>query len=440
MLTTDLFIPQRPEAVNRHTYWNSVAQIARTVFRKRSSWPMHVWGYGAFILISLLYASFYPIAKPALDRIDTTIFVAMQMIWLVPPALFLLFCSRWHVSWQTLLHSFWLGSCMSAALFCLTWAIAFTSITETAMFSCMNGVIVVLLSWLLFRQRIHLLTWFACICSGGGIIILLSVSRMHWQGDLLAFIGGLLLTGYTFLIERLYFCSQPPHAPKRSLRAACGLEWLTMAGETLIVALLFGNWHSVHLLMPSDFLIFSYVGLVTTLLPMILMVTMRKYVNGVTLTFIALLEPIADAYFAFCFVHEHFLPQVYLGGILAVGSIVLQAFAGKISLQSFSVRHMSFRMRHFSLFRTRPVRQANDFDERLSILQNLPLGRRARTLLMHLWGKPDGVDLFTLHRLTGIPCGYTHRLLVSLQVQGYVVSRHNTLQTKRYKLSPSWRC
>ncbi len=437
MLRTDFVISQRPEGVNWHMYWNRATQTARTFFRKRSIRSMRMWGYGAFILISLLYASFYPVAKSALDRIDTPIFVAMQMIWLVPPALFLLFCSRWQVSWQTLLHSVLLGSCMSAALLCLTWAIAFTSITETAMFSCMNGVIVVLISWLLFRQRIHLLTWFACVCSLGGIVALLSVSRMHWQGDLLAFIGGLLLTGYTFLIERFSFRSQPLNAPKRSLRAACGLEWLTMAGETLIVALLFGDWHAVHLLMPSDLLIFSYVGLATTLLPMILMIMMRKYVDGVTLTFIAILEPIADACFAFFFVHEHFLVQVALGGGLAIGSVVLQALTGCLRSPSFFARSRHLPWSYFRYFRQKATRQAGDCG---CVMQNIPMGRRACALLVHLWERPDGVDLFTLQRLTGIPCGSAHRLLISLQKRGYVVSSHKTQKANRYSLNPSWKC
>lgn len=426
MLTTDFVIPQRPEGRTSPRFWNRVAQPARTFLRLRSQRGMQVWGYGAFLLISLLYASFYPVAKPALDRIDTTIFVALQMIWLVPPALFLLFWSQWQISWQALLHSVLLGSCMSAALFCLTWAIAFTSITETAMFSCMNGVLVIVVSWLFFRQHIPLFTWLACVCSGGGIVVLLSVSRMHWQGDLLAFLGGLLLTGYTFLLERLYFHPQPAHAPKRSLRAACGLEWLTMAGETLLIALLFGNWHSVHLFQPSDLLIFSYVGLATTLIPMLLMITMRRYVDGVLLTFLAILEPIADASFAFFFAHEQFLFQVYLGGILAIGSCVFQACAGNRGEPVLSLARVSFKKSCFFLFCKRPLLPANDGGKRLALRHHLPLGKCAPTLPLRIREKPDGGDLVTMHHLPGISCDDAYRFLVSLHKQGYRVLSHKT--------------
>src|SRR5258708_11855285 len=106
---------------------------------------MRLWGYAAFVLMSLLSASFYPVAQPALDRIDTAIFVAVQMLWLLPPALFLLLWSRRQITRKAVLHGFVAGSGMGIALLCLTLAMKDTSIVETAMFSCMNGVIVVFL-------------------------------------------------------------------------------------------------------------------------------------------------------------------------------------------------------------------------------------------------------------------------------------------------------
>ena len=190
MIIRDLPIVQIQISETESKHWSRVSPTRRFLFRIPSSRSLCVLGYGAFVLTSLLYASFYPMAKPALDRMDTPIFVAMQMIWLVPPALFLLFWSQWKINLQALLHSFLLGSCMATALFCLTLAIAYTSITETAMFSCMNGVIVVFFSWLLLRQRIHPFTWLACMCSMGGMVVLLFISRMHWQGIFLASLEG----------------------------------------------------------------------------------------------------------------------------------------------------------------------------------------------------------------------------------------------------------
>lgn len=437
MITIDLSASERTEPATRQRTWNGIAALAtRFHFRQQSSRAMRRWGYGAFILVSLLYASFYPVASPVLDRMDTALFVAIQMLWLLPPALFLLIWSRRQINQATVLRGFFLGSCMGAALFLLTLAMAYTSITETAMFSCANGVIVVLVSWLLFRQHVHLLTWLACLCSVTGIAILFFASRMHWQGDLLAFLGGLLLTGYTFLIERFYFRSMP--SQNLSLRAACGIEWLTMAGEALLAALLFGDWHSAHFAMPSDLMTFAYIGVATTLFPMIITVMMRRHINGITLTFITIIEPIVGACFAYVFAHERFLPSIYLGGVLAVGSLALQALTDLLPshVPLFPGSHQ--RDQFLPPLKT-STSITSDAKGCLSIRTCLPLGRRARALLAHLWSAPDGLDFSTLSSSTGIPVGQVHRLLVYLQHQGYILSCQHVHRPNRYMLHPCWR-
>jgi drug/metabolite transporter (DMT)-like permease len=435
MVVTALSLTKKLETGHLGKRWNSTFSVRkRFLFQAQSSISLQLWGYGAFILMSLLSASFYPVAKPMLDRIDTAIFVAVQMAWLIPPAFFLLAWSRWRVSWKAVLRGVLLGSCMSVALLCLTLAMAYTSITETTMFSCVNGILVVLILWFLFRHPVHLLTWLACLCSMAGIVVLLSVSDMHWTGDLLAFVGGLLLTGYSFLVERLCFRPSQPKEDHSRL-AVFGVQCLTMAGEMLIYALLFGNWQSVHMVLPKDLPTFAYVGLVTTLLPMATMMVIRPHVNGVLLTFLATLEPIAGAVFAFFFAHEHFLPLVYLGGALAVSSIVFQALANSIG-SSHSTRNI-WRNRHLS--RKEITIQKDDGREHLPVNPFWPRGRRAYMLLVQLWSTPEGLDLLTLQRLTGIPCGCAHRLLAFLQKQGYVVSYYSSHKVKYYMLHPSWR-
>jgi drug/metabolite transporter (DMT)-like permease len=201
--------------------------------------PMRLWGYVAFLGMSLLSASFYPVAAPALAHLDTIIFVAMQMIWLIPPARFLLIWSGWRVTGKALLQGVVLGSSMASGLLCLTRSMQDTSITETALFSCLNGVVVVLACWLVCGQRVHRLTWLACLCSTIGMVLLLCVSQMHWAGDALALTGGLLLTGYSFLVERLS-ARMPSMSP--SLRAVCGIQWLTMITLSLLMGSVLAWW------------------------------------------------------------------------------------------------------------------------------------------------------------------------------------------------------
>ncbi|WP_126554878.1 DMT family transporter [Dictyobacter kobayashii] len=399
-----------------------VPRIGQMLFQYAKG-SLRLCGYGAFILMSLFSASFYPVAKPALDRVDTAWFLVAQMVWLVPPAIFLLIWSRWRISWRSLLWGCGLGSCMAIALLFLTLAMVYTSITEIAMFSTMNGIIVILISWFLFRRRISFLTWLACLCSVLGIVVLLSVSDMHWMGDALAFMGGLLLTGYSFLIEKL--CLRPKQQHVFSLCAVLGIEWLTMAVEVFIYALIFGNWHSVHFVVPQDVATFVYVGIATTLLPMATMMVMRRYVNGVLLTFLGMLEPVEGAFFAFFFAHERFLLLVYVGGALMMGSLALQALSGWKNTPH-AVRIVPFSHKKVN-------------DTRKDLLRpHWPQGRHARALLAHLWLAPEGVDLRTLQCLTGIPCGCVHRFLGVLQKRGLVISYQDSRAIKYYMIHPSW--
>ncbi|GHO50809.1 DMT family transporter [Ktedonospora formicarum] len=391
---------------------------------------MRLWGYSAFLCMSLLSASFFPIAKPVLDRMDSAIFVAIQMGWLVPPAIVLLLWSRHHITRAVILHGIALGSCMGVGLLCLTLAMASTSITETAMFSCMNGILVVLVSWLVFRQRVQRLTWFACLFSIAGILLLLSISEMHWQGDLLAFLGGLLLTGCSFLLEK--WCLPSPDRQPLSRQAILGIQCLTMAGEMLLYALLFGDWQSLQFAYPSDLFAFTYISLITTLAPMATMIVMRRYVNGVTLTFLSTIEPIAGAIVAFFFVHERFPPLAYLGAALAVGSMLLQALASRADRSSApSSSAVSPQAPFQALYaQTRG---------RIHLRRRFPMGRRAHLVLTSLWSKPRGADFITLQRATGIPCGCLHRLLTSLQKQGYIMRSRSSHKLSRYMLHPAYR-
>jgi drug/metabolite transporter (DMT)-like permease len=397
--------------------------------------PLRLWSYVAFLGMSLLSTSFYPVAVPALAHLDTVIFVAVQMLWLIPPAWFLLAWSGWQIRGKTLLYGVVLGSCMASGLLCLTLSMQDTSMTETALFSCLHGVIVMLVSWLVCGQRVQRLTWLACLCSTAAMVLLLCASQMHWTGDVLAVTGGLLLTGYSFLVERLS-AQMPQLSP--SLRAVCGIQWLTMVIETCLAALLFGEWRTVHFLMPSDLLICGYVGLATTLLPMMIMLVMRRYVSGITVAFIAMVEPIVTAGFAYFLLHERFLPLVYAGGVLAVGSMLLQALASRTEMHASDSQKQQERGRgNRLLYEQLPALSSEQEAE--TLMKRAWPGRRARALLIQLWQAPDGVDLVTLQRLTGVPCGCAYRLLASWQRQGYIVSsRQKMHEGNGYRLCPSW--
>ncbi|GCE15020.1 hypothetical protein KTT_48790 [Tengunoibacter tsumagoiensis] len=198
-----------------------------------------------------------------------------------------------------------------------------------------------------------------------------------------------------------------------------------MVIEMLLYAFFFGHWQVVHFILPQDNLTFAYVGLATTLLPMITMITMRRYVNGVLLTFLGTLEPVAGAAFAYLFAHERFGPFVYLSGALIVGSLVLQAWT------STTEKPMNEKEKH------QPFQQERLLQTSVSRMY-LPQGRYTQQLLTTLWPMSEGVDLPTLHCLTGLPSGSLHRFLSILKKRGYIISYQNARMIPCYRIHPSW--
>lgn len=428
MITADrtrLYAPDVPGSARRRANILPVGALAS--WRKWVVCPrsIRVLAWISFILVYLLYASFYPAARITLSHVDTATFLGMQMLCLVPPGLFLLLGARRNINWAVLVRGVLLGSCLSVGLACLTIAVESTSITETTLFSTMNGAVVVLVSWIVFHRRIPLLTWLACLCSIAAALVLFSASNVQFRGDLLAFIGGLLWTAYTFLSDGL--CLRPTAPKELSLRSVFGIQLLVMAVEAVTGAVLFGNWRSVHLVMPTDLMICMYTGIAATFLPLLITLVMRPFIGAVTITFLEVLEPIASMVFAFVFAHERFALPIYIGGGLALLGVLVQTCASnaKTQREKEKSKHVSnTRMARKALLRRRAY---------------FSLGRQARTLLACLGTRPEGVSAHTLQRLSGFSYAHILRHLSLLERRGCVIRSTFPGGICRYILHPSYR-
>jgi drug/metabolite transporter (DMT)-like permease len=379
--------------------------------------------YGAFLLVSLLYASFSMVAKDSLERIDAIIFTALQMALLVPFACFFLLKWRRLLTQQILIHGALLGGCLSAALLCLTWSFKSTGITETTIFMSLNGLIATCIAVFVFRQSLSRYTWIACGCSFAGILLIWSVSHQGWQGNFTAFVGGSLMTIFAFLVERL-FVPQVKLQPK-VMWPIFGVLLLTMAGASLVLAFCFGNWQTLRLLQSHDILVLLYTSVGTTLVPLILTAKAQRHVNAVTVAFLAILEPLTAASFAFL-TGERLSTLAYIGGFIILIAVVLQALAGTIPNKQ----------RPASLPATAPVTQASSSLLRIVKRPTKPaLGKRARILIDLLARAHDGADLYLLQRWTGASLPDLHHQLQLLQRKGYVV---RDAEQRRYLLHSAY--
>ncbi len=274
----------------------------------------------AFLLNTLLFGSYYSVAKEALARVDPIVFTFFVMMTLVPPAICIIAFSWRQMNREAVKSGFLLGSCLCLGLFTLAVALKYNSATGTAFFPSLNGLLAAICTWIFLRQPITRSTWFAGLVSvSGAVLLMLNASIGGARGALIAFIGGLFCTFYVFLADH-------EQKGQTAYWPLFGVELLTMGLWGSLIALLFGDWHVVHFSLPKDVWVVLYIGLGTTLLPTIFTVWLQKYISPITVSFIYILEPILGAVVAFLYLHEVLPLDGYIGGFLVVAGVLVHTW------------------------------------------------------------------------------------------------------------------
>jgi drug/metabolite transporter (DMT)-like permease len=272
----------------------------------------------AFLLNTLLFATYYSAAKEALKRIDPIVFTFLVMITLAPVALCMLALNRKQISKDVIKSGALLGSCLCLGLFTLAVALKYNSATSTAFFPSLNGLLAAVYAWVFLRQPIHKITWFSgTISVAGAVLLIANLGMGGLRGSLIAFIGGLFCTLYVFLADH--------EQRDKAYWPLFGVELLTMAAWACLIALLFGDWQAVH---PTfkDTGIVLYISLGTTFLPTLITVLLQKYIKPLTVSFIYVLEPVLGAMVAYIYLHETMPIYGYIGGVLIVMGTVINTW------------------------------------------------------------------------------------------------------------------
>ena len=279
----------------------------------------------AFLLNTILFATYYSVSKEALGRIDPIVFSYFEMSSLIPVALCLIICSWRNMNRAVVKHGIYLGSWLCLALFTIAIALKYTTATSTAFFPSLNGFLAALIAWFFLRQPVKKLTWLAGVLSVvGTILLVLNSSTSNWRGSLIAFLGGVFFTCYVFLADRE---QKDEIAPWPLL----GIELLTMALWANLVVLLFGDWRAVHPSLPHDVWAILYVAGACTFLPTLITVLLQKHISPITVSFIYILEPILGAIVANIYLHETLPIQGYAGGLLVVAGAIIHTWGTSIA-------------------------------------------------------------------------------------------------------------
>ena len=286
---------------------------------------MKVVAFLAFLLNTILFATYYAVAKEALERIDPIMFTFFEIVALAPAGLCIVALTWKAVRWPIIKQGFLLGSSLGLALFTIAIALKYTTATGTAFFPALNGFLAALIAWVFLRQPVTKATWCAGLLSTIGVTLLIMNSPMGGiRGVLIAFLGGLFFTGYVFLSDNHTHspASSRPPSPNAEI-TLFGIELLTMALWACLIALLFGDWEAIHMSLPKDGLVILYVATACTFLPTLLTVLLQKHTSPVTVSFIYILEPVFSAIIAMLYLHEMLPLYGYLGGILVVAGAII---------------------------------------------------------------------------------------------------------------------
>lgn len=286
----------------------------------------------AFLLNTIFFATYYSVTKEALSRIDPIIFTFFEMVSLAPAGLLIVLFSWKDVNRAVVKRGILLGSMLCLALFTIAIALKYTTATSTAFFPALNGFVAALIAWAFFREPMTRRTWLAGAFSVGGAAILIFSSSMgNLRGTLIAFLGGLFYTGYVFLSDHEQK-NEKAHWP------LFGIELLTTAVWANLVALLFGDWQTLHPSLPKDIGVILFVSFACTFIPTLVTVLLQKYISPVTVSFIYILEPVLGALIANIYLGEVLSIQGYIGGALVVSGSVISVWG---SLRAVPERNVS---------------------------------------------------------------------------------------------------
>ena len=274
----------------------------------------------AFLFNTLCFATYYAVAKEALDRIDPIIFTYLEMMTLAPVAIIIIICSWRFMTGEVVKRGILIGSSLCLALFTIAIALRYTTATSVAFFPALNEFLAAIFAWLFLRQPIRKAPWFAGLLSLIGVVMLVMNSSMGgWRGSVIAFLGGLFFTGYVFVSdsEQHVEGSHSSHS-SHTHWSLFGIELLTMAVWANLVVLLFGDWHAMQPSLPKDVWVVLYVAAICTFLPTLIAVLMQRYISPVTVSFIYILEPVLGAFVANLYLQETLPIAGYIGGALVV--------------------------------------------------------------------------------------------------------------------------
>jgi drug/metabolite transporter (DMT)-like permease len=268
---------------------------------------------GVPVVANVLYASF-AMAHTALQRIDPIIFVALQMGLLLPVAFVFFMRARRPLVPSVMRQGMIAGILLGLGFLGVALSLRTIGIIRAAALTSCDGIIASLIARWILRQRQSFATGLACILAGVGVFLLWLISPGVWQADILALIVGCLFCLYALSLEQTRLLEQTGQE-----WAFFGMMFVTMAAIAFVAALCFGSWNSLRTFSLPDLGLLFYTSWAALLLPIVINTLLLRKLSAISLSFLAMLEPLASIGFAWW---QGEIAMTVLGW-LGVGSIVV---------------------------------------------------------------------------------------------------------------------
>lgn len=276
------------------------------------------------VIVCLVWGSTFVIVKNVVDILDASTLVLYRSLLAAIPMLFVvLFQKKWHLLKDKALlkQGALIGFFLFGTYYIQSIAIQHTSAGHSAFITGSAVILVPLLLFLFFKNKILPKGWVASILVFGGLAML-SIGEGGGQQAIDPIKGDLLTFGAA-IVCALHIIYSGKYAKTAALMPLIFLQFFFCSLAAFLATLYHGTTLiSVELLQESSTSIL-YLGFIGTLFCYFVFVWGQKYVNSISVALIFSLEPVFAGIMAWYYNNEQMGTREILGAVIMMIGILL---------------------------------------------------------------------------------------------------------------------
>ncbi|MBO8142842.1 MAG: DMT family transporter [Firmicutes bacterium] len=284
------------------------------------------WADAGLLAIAIVWGGTFPIVKDLVERVPPHALVAVRfgVAWLLLAG----WAWRRRAAWRPDLvkAGVLLGLILWGGFFTQTVGLEYTGAAKAGFITALNVVLVPVLAWIAFGQRVSWMMWIGVATAAAGLALL----AVDWRAGFWVEPGDLFVTACAAL-----FAAHIVTVSRLSPRFDSVLLGWVQIGTVAVVSgigawLLDGGFPGVA--RPDSVLPLLYLSVLATAGALVGQVYLQKFTAPARVGLILALEPVFAALFAWLFLGERLVATGWLGGALVLAGVAiaeLERSAGK---------------------------------------------------------------------------------------------------------------